>query len=270
MGQQYHSCKNFYYAIRQFGWINIKHDILLDGLTKEEAGKKEQEYIKNYRTIDPKYGYNMTSGGFGVPNTSGYRRVVQYDLTGKYIKTFESATQAAKSIGVSNPDIIHICRKDKGHITAKGYIFRYDGDELDLHLLIRPDCKGVLQLDDNKNIINQFPGITYAAKYVNCDPSSISKVLVTCGKIKGYYWCKYDDYDSFKPNVNRTTYPKEVCQYTLQNKFINKYNSIADASRICNVNRSGIISCLKKRNKTAGGFIWRYSDEVENNTLEVV
>ena len=270
MGQEYHSCKNFYYAIRQFGWMNITHEVIISGLTKEEAGIKEQEYIKKYKSTNPRYGYNMTNGGFGVPNNSGYRRVEQYDLTGKYITTYNTIKDAAKSVGVNGAEISHICRKDKGHVTAHGYIFRYEGDDLDLHLLIRSDCKGVLQLDEKRNIINRFLGITYAAKYIKCDPSSISKVLVTSGKINGYYWCKAENYDSFQPNINRTTYPKKIKQFDKYGNLISTYSSIAEASRLTNVNRGGIISCLKNRYKQSGGFIWEYADETENDISEEV
>lgn len=193
MGQEYHSCKSFYYAIRKYGWINIKHDILHNNLSKEEAEQLEIECIKKYKTTNLQYGYNMTSGGSGVPNHSGYRRVEQYDLNGNYIQTFRTIKDAANFVGVSGSDISHICRKDKGHVTAKGYIFRYEGDSLDLELLTRPNCKEIYQLDDNKKIIGKFPSIKDASKAVGYDASSISKASVQGYKIGGYYWCKKKD-----------------------------------------------------------------------------
>ena len=47
MGEQYHSCKRFYYAIRKFGWVNIKHEVLIENLTQEKAGELEKKYIKD-------------------------------------------------------------------------------------------------------------------------------------------------------------------------------------------------------------------------------
>lgn len=50
-------------AIDKYGWDNIKHEILFDNLTEEEACKKEIEYIKLYKSNDINYGYNIDNGG---------------------------------------------------------------------------------------------------------------------------------------------------------------------------------------------------------------
>ena len=50
-------------AILKYGWDNIKHEVLFEGLTKEEAEAKEIELIAFYRSNQPDYGYNMESGG---------------------------------------------------------------------------------------------------------------------------------------------------------------------------------------------------------------
>ena len=209
MGQEYSQCKKFYYAIRKFGWLNIKHKILEENINKETAYKKEKEYISKYQTTNCKYGYNMTTGGSGVPNNSGYRRVEQYDITGKYIRTFDTCKEAANSLGLkSSGEISKICRKYKGHVSSHGFIFRYEGDSLDLHLLIRPNCIEIYQLDENKTIINKFPGLSYASKYINCDQSVISKAITRRSKTYGYYWCKSNDYENFVINKDKTTYKK--------------------------------------------------------------
>lgn len=53
----------FYRAINKYDWNNFKHIVLFSNLTKEEACLLEQMYIALYNTMNPKYGYNMTSGG---------------------------------------------------------------------------------------------------------------------------------------------------------------------------------------------------------------
>lgn len=37
------------------------------------------------------------------------------------------------------------------------------------------------------------------------------------------------------------------------------YESIADAARDNNIRKSGISGCLIGKNKTSGGYIWRYA-----------
>lgn len=50
-------------AIAKYGWENILHEVVFEGLSREDACKKEQELIKEYKTHNPKYGYNCTFGG---------------------------------------------------------------------------------------------------------------------------------------------------------------------------------------------------------------
>ena len=50
-------------AIEKYGWNNIKHILLYDNLTEEEAKEKEIQLISFYNTTNSKYGYNNTMGG---------------------------------------------------------------------------------------------------------------------------------------------------------------------------------------------------------------
>lgn len=53
----------FYRAILKYGWDNIKHEILYENLSKDEACKKEVELIAKYQSNNSKYGYNLSIGG---------------------------------------------------------------------------------------------------------------------------------------------------------------------------------------------------------------
>lgn len=53
----------FYYAVQKYGWENFKHDILFEGLTKNEAEQKERELIAYYKSNQKDYGYNVDNGG---------------------------------------------------------------------------------------------------------------------------------------------------------------------------------------------------------------
>lgn len=67
-GNGYKSCILFNKAIKKYKWKNIKHIILYENLTKEQAEQKEIELIAKYQTNDNKYGYNICSGGNGTPS----------------------------------------------------------------------------------------------------------------------------------------------------------------------------------------------------------
>ena len=57
-------------AIKKYGWNNIKHEIIYNGLSENEALKIEQDLIKKYKSNQKEYGYNKTIGGeIGRKNT---------------------------------------------------------------------------------------------------------------------------------------------------------------------------------------------------------
>lgn len=62
-GTGYSSSPHFNRAIAKFGWENITHEILLVGLTKEEACAEEKRLIALHNSADRRFGYNCTYGG---------------------------------------------------------------------------------------------------------------------------------------------------------------------------------------------------------------
>ena len=52
---------------------------------------------------------------------------------------------------------------------------------------------------------------------------------------------------------------KPVCQFTRENEFIRKYDSIISASRETGICATNIQLCAKHKRPTAGGFVWQYA-----------
>jgi len=68
------------------------------------------------------------------------------------------------------------------------------------------------------------------------------------------------DYAQFLPKVQEMT-KKPIIQMDLNGNIIKEYDSASTASRILNIGRSGIMQCLRKRNKSAYGYKWKYKNE---------
>ena len=60
----------FYRAIQKYGWDNFEHNILFEGLTKNEAEQKEIELIAHYKSNQKEYGYNVDNGGSSIGSHS--------------------------------------------------------------------------------------------------------------------------------------------------------------------------------------------------------
>ena len=285
----------FHNAIEKYGWNNFAGEILKENLTNEEANYWETYYIRKYRTcIDYKdcNGYNMTEGGDGG-EMLGYHHT---DET----KTKISNAFKGRFVGELNPMYgvhdNHICNED-GHLPkeireklSKSAKRRMKNDKEwadKMQSYNEARKRAVNQYDIYGNFICQYESINSLKQiYGNC--TSIWKVCKRyVGKkgdhlytAYGYQWRYADDCN----DIGELNIPKKDTSYMIKNLFgaikivqykidgtkINTYESASEASRITGICRSGIGKCCKGKQKTAGGYIWRYADEVENNTLEAV
>ena len=62
-GCAYKNNQHFANAIKKYGWDNFIHEILVIGLTKDEACQKEIELIAFYKSNQSEFGYNRSIGG---------------------------------------------------------------------------------------------------------------------------------------------------------------------------------------------------------------
>lgn len=82
-GRGYRHNRRFNEAIERIGWDNFKHEILHEGLTKEEAEALEAQYIAEYQSTDPAFGYNVKTGGtYGKGITEEGRRRLSEAMSG--------------------------------------------------------------------------------------------------------------------------------------------------------------------------------------------
>lgn len=64
-GLGYRTQSRFYRAIQKYGWDVFQHEIIADGLTREQAEQMEIELIAQYKSNEREHGYNMSEGGTG-------------------------------------------------------------------------------------------------------------------------------------------------------------------------------------------------------------
>ena len=63
-GQRYKRTNPYFYnAIEKYGWDNFEHIIYAEGLSKEDACEIEIKLIKEYKSQEKEFGYNIESGG---------------------------------------------------------------------------------------------------------------------------------------------------------------------------------------------------------------
>ena len=84
-GQGYRTNQYFWRAIEKYGWNNIRHIILADDLTKDDACLFEQILIALYDTTNHNNGYNNSLGGEHGRHSEESKRKISEAKKGKQL-----------------------------------------------------------------------------------------------------------------------------------------------------------------------------------------
>lgn len=260
-------------AIDKYGWENFSHELLAIDVSKEEACKLEQKYIEKYKTMNPDFGYNISSGGesgaFGVYNRGVSKPVYQYDLDGNYIREWPSSDEIERQLGILSSNIL-ACTTGKVK-TSGGY--QWSRQKYDRIGTI--DSESTLRARHDKNIeiykynkkdgsfAEKFNSIWDAANSIEnskCSKVSLRKHILNCLNgnelsTHGYRWFREYQGDKIQSKVI-TLKCKKVYQYSLNGDYIKVFNSYMDAASSVGVHHSKISECCKGARKSSGGYMW--------------
>lgn len=99
-GKGYDKNKHFASAIKKYGWDNIEHIVLHEGLDEDEAKELEQYMIQWYDTANRAYGYNITLGGDGGKGLCGEKN----PMYGKQLSEEHKKKLSEAKKGKNNPE----------------------------------------------------------------------------------------------------------------------------------------------------------------------
>lgn len=130
-GFGYKNNKYFYSAIKKYGWDNIHHEVILSGLTKQQAERIETDLIAKYDSANRKNGYNICLGGH-ITNNIYCRPIYQCSLQGNIIKEWRSVLEASRATNISSATITTVAQNRLNKLTAGGYLWVYKDEIYDL------------------------------------------------------------------------------------------------------------------------------------------
>lgn len=127
-GKGYHK-QIFQKAINKHGWENISSEVIKDGLTLQEAIDKEHDLIKETKSNDSRFGYNVSPGGErGVVHSKETKeqiietkrldgqltlnKEIASEIRRMYNETSATAPELAKLYGVNHRQITRVINND--------------------------------------------------------------------------------------------------------------------------------------------------------------
>ena len=175
-------------AIQKYGWDNVKHEILYDHLTKDDAEQKEVYLIALFKSDCDDFGYNIAPGGWIGECSEETRRKIgnsrrgnNYGMIGEnapfYGKRHTQETKnkiSAATSGENNP-----------------YFGKHHTEETKIKVKIASlqRSKPVEQYDKNGMLVEMYASIRDASRKTSINRACIMAALNGSQKTAGgYVW----------------------------------------------------------------------------------
>lgn len=179
----------FWNAVNKYGWDTFTHEILLDGLTKDEACEAEKRLIQEYRSNCRECGYNISAGGQAGDNLKPRHgkdnpksvAVKRIDPNTGQTVVYDSVAQATKELGINHRGISKACRGQAR--TYKGYVWEYAEIEFEkpkkyaIGKHPHDSFKKKVTLEDIDGRVYHYESIKEAGEKTGIRPNTISRYL---------------------------------------------------------------------------------------------
>lgn len=212
--------------------------------------------------------YSIERKTTGIP-------VYQFTLKGELINTFDSASQAAKSLGVNSSSITSVLYGINK--TCCGY---YWNTKNEFNFVpIKDVRRQVDQYDKDGTFIRTFESSADAARKLGLI-NSVGIIACCKGKIlssHSFIWRYHEDsFDTYRaepkavknyktlPYKNEPFYnqSKKVDMYSKDKEFLKTFNSMVEAATEINAKKGNISACCLGKAKSVKGYIFRFHGDL--------
>lgn len=258
-------------AINKYPWNQWKHEIIDYADTQKEADILEIKYIKEYKSNNSLFGYNLTAGGYGhlgQPRSQETKDKISKTLKEKYKdpEYRKKISEAHKGIPIKDKTKESLRKANTGRKCT-------EETKQKLH---KVHSKGVLQYSISGKLIATYDTCEEAALAIGKNRKTIGDCCngrnKTCG---GFIFLYKNSKETIKDRINKLSpnskpQNRKVLQYSASGEFIKEYKSLKDASINTNYSYSGISSCCTGQRKTLGGYIFIYKEDKPNIKKRIV
>lgn len=118
-GKSYQGCSAFNNAIKKYGWENFQAEIL-EEVPLDVIDETEINYILDYDTINPNFGYNIVQERCKYMATLRHIPVYSYDeFTGEFLESYSSIAEAERAMNVHAGSIRRTLNQLNHHVKQR-------------------------------------------------------------------------------------------------------------------------------------------------------
>ena len=287
------NCRYLKSAFKKYGVENFEFKLVCITFDNQ-LDDMEIKYIEQYKCLVPN-GYNIRLGGNSGKHHEDTKRkiaatllknrkVIQFDIEGNRLNSFNSLTEAAEYVGCSSSTIGHCCNEDIK--TAAGYQWRYESNETKSDAGIPPLAgrfknsqketkkevitqipRKIVQFDIQGNRLKSFNTCKEAAEYVGASRGFITTCCLKPNQTgKGFYW-KYESMNSSDTNSEgqdeiykqiASKRNRKVVQFDIEGNRLNSFDTCKQAADFVGSSNGCISMCCNGIRQTSKGYVWKY------------
>ncbi len=200
-GIAYRFNRRFGAAIKKWGWYMFEHHILAFIEDRDAMNKAEIEAIRATGGHKSKFTYNLSPGGDTVAEND--KPLIGVNLDTGETTYFNSGAEAAREIGLKNPDMpMAVARKERTSVAGWWFRFLDDetgtvpgtwGEELRVAQVREKKGKRIIAINFQTKEERLYLTTTAAAKALGLSQSSVSEVARGDMHSAGGWWFKFED-----------------------------------------------------------------------------
>ena len=130
-------------------------------------------------------------------------------------------------------------------------------------LIRKKHCfKSVAQYTKEGKLVKVYQSVAEAQRLTKINNISAC-ISMRCKYAGDYVWLVPSiSFEKWKIIMDKKIKDKKrpVIQYTREGEYINTFDSVTEASKATSVNLGHICQCCLKKEKTAGGFVWKWKN----------
>ena len=289
-GKGYIKNQYFYRSIEKYGWSNFQHNIIAENLTKHEACEFEKTLIKELKSNDYHFGYNICSGGesgkHGVPTSK-----LQKEVTSKRLKELwqdeEYRTREVQKLRDLHNDEWRKNQSEKTKEKWKDPIYReaHSGTNHHSYGITREklygsdnyNAKKIVCLNTNEIFDSMVEAELKYGLYKGGIGDVCNKRRSHCGIDKDglkMVWCFYSEFETMSleekdlliKNANKKNY--DITKFVVNLDTKQLFSTQTSGAKHCGINSPCNIGQACRNNTKSGGYYWSfYLDYLKENNL---